>query len=89
MIPAEYDEIRKMRLEDTIFDENAFKVGDTVSVEEGPLKGFLGAIKEINANAQKAKISTTVFGRTTDVEVELMQIKKVDAALPEPTADEE
>ncbi len=88
-IPMKPDEIRKMRLEQPTFDENAFKVGDTVSVEEGPLKGFLGAIKELNASTQKAKISTTMFGRTTDVEVELIQIKKVDAALPEPSADEE
>lgn len=88
-IPMKPDEIRKMRLEETIFDENAFAVGDTVSVEEGPLKGFLGTIKEINASAQKAKISTTMFGRTTDVEVEYLQIKKVDAALPETPVDEE
>jgi len=88
-IPMKPDEIRKMRLEQPTFDEYAFKVGDTVSVEEGPLKGFLGAIKELNASTQKAKISTTMFGRTTDVEVELIQIKKVDAALPEPSADEE
>ena len=72
-----------------MFDENAFAVGDTVSVEEGPLKGFLGTIKELNTSTQKAKISTTMFGRTTDVEVELLQIKKVDAVLPETPAEEE
>ena len=88
-IPMKPDEIRKMRLEETIFDENAFAVGDTVSVEEGPLKGFLGTIKEINASAQKAKISTKMFGRETDVEVEFLQIKKVDAALPDAPVDEE
>ena len=88
-IPMKPDEIRKMRLEAPTFDENAFTVGDTVSVEEGPLKGFLGTIKEINASAQKAKISTTMFGRATDVEVEFLQIKKVDAALPDAPVDEE
>ena len=88
-IPMKPDEIRKMRLEAPTFDENAFAVGDTVSVEEGPLKGFLGTIKEINASAQKAKISTTMFGRATDVEVEFIQIKQVDAAMPETPIDEE
>ena len=87
-IPMKEDEIRKMRLEAFLIDP-AFKIGDTVSVEDGPLKGFFGSIKELNDAAQKAKISTTMFGRETEVEVEYIQIKKVDAPLPEPNTDEE
>lgn len=40
-IPMKEEEIRKMRLEEFVSDVD-FKVGDTVSIEEGPLKGFLG-----------------------------------------------
>ena len=87
-IPMKTEEIRKMRLEEFVSDE-VFAIGDTVSIEDGPLKGFLGTVKELNASAQKAKIATTMFGRTTDVEVEYIQIKKVDAALPETNADGE
>ena len=87
-IPMKPDEIRKMRLEEVVSDE-VFEIGDTVSVEDGPLKGFFGTIKELNQVAQKAKITTTMFGRSTDVEVEYIQIKKVDAPLPENGADEE
>ena len=87
-IPMKEDEIRKMRLESFLIDPT-FKVGDTVSVEDGPLKGFFGSIKDLNDMTQKAKISTTMFGRETEVEVEYIQIKKVDAPLPEPTSDEE
>ena len=86
-IPMKPDEIRKMRLEEVVSDE-IFAIGDTVSVEDGPLKGFFGTVKEINQAAQKAKISTTMFGRETDVEVEYIQIKKVDAAMPETSADD-
>ena len=81
-------EIGKMRLEEFVSNE-IFAIGDTVSIEDGPLKGFFGTIKELNSAAQKAKISTTMFGRETDVEVEYIQIKKVDATLPEPSVDEE
>lgn len=81
-IPMREEEIRKMRLEEFVSNE-IFAVGDTVSIEDGPLKGFLGTIKELNVAAQKAKIATTMFGRNTDVEVEYIQIKKVDAPLPE------
>ena len=65
------------------------KKDDTVSIEEGPLKGFFGTVKELNDTAQKAKISTTMFGRNTDVEVEYGQIKRVDAPLPPPSEEEE
>ena len=85
-IPMKEEEIRKMRLEEFVTDID-FKPGDTDSIEEGPLKGFCGTVKELNDAAQKAKISTTMFGRSTDVEVEYIQIKKVDAPLPEPSGD--
>ena len=87
-IPMKAEEIRKMRLEEVVSNE-VFEIGDTVSVEDGPLKGFFGTIKELNQSAQKAKITTTMFGRSTDVEVEYIQIKKVDAPMPEESADEE
>ena len=87
-IPMKAEEIRKMRLEEVVSNE-VFEIGDTVSVEDGPLKGFFGTIKELNQTAQKAKISTTMFGRSTDVEVEYIQIKKVDAPMPETTESEE
>lgn len=86
-IPMKAEEIRKMRLEEFVSDVT-FEVGDTVSVEDGPLKGFFGTIKELNPTTQKAQISTTMFGRETDVEVEYIQIQKVDAPLPESDGNE-
>ncbi len=87
-IPMKPEEIRKMKLEAPTVDET-FQVGDTVSIEDGPLKGFFGTVKAVNASAQKATVSTTMFGRTTDVEVEYVQIQKMDAPLPETTDAEE
>ena len=86
-IPMKAEEIRKMKLE-PLTSEDVFAVGDTVSIEDGPLKGFLGTVKEVNRTAQKAKISTTMFGRTTDVEVEFAQMKKVEAPLLEANAED-
>ena len=87
-IPMKKDEIRKMRLE-VIETDETFKVGDTVKIEDGPLKDFLGSIKDLDEKAKKAKVSTSMFGRATDVEVEFNQITKVDAPLPEPSESEE
>ena len=83
------EEIRKMHLEDPTDVAATFKVGDTVSIDDGPLSGFFGIVKELNDSAKKAKISTTMFGRETDVEVEYVQITKVDAPLPETSEQEE
>ena len=76
-IPLKEDEIRKMRLE-TVVVEGEFAVGDKIEVVSGPLEGFVGKITELNDGAQKAKVEVEMFGRNTDVEVEYLQIKKID-----------
>lgn len=76
-IPLKENEIRKMRLEDTVA-EGDFLVGDRVLVESGPLEGFEGSITELNDAAHKAKLNIQMFGRNTDVEVEYIQIKKLE-----------
>jgi len=76
-IPMKEAEIRKMRLEEVVLNAD-FNVGDRVGVDSGPLTGFEGVITELNDAAQKAKVNIQMFGRNTDVEVEYIQIKKLD-----------
>ena len=76
-IPMKEAEIRKMRLEEVVVDAD-FAVGDRVAVDAGPLEGFDGVITEINDAAQKAKVNIQMLGRNTDVEVEYIQIRKID-----------
>ena len=76
-LPMKEDEIRRMRLEEVAVDAN-FAVGDKVSIDAGPLEGFEGVIKELNDSSQKALVNVELFGRNTDVEVEYIQIKKID-----------
>ena len=77
-----------MRLEVPTAHAEAFAVGDTVSVEDGPLKGFIGSIKAVNSSAGKATIVTSMFGRNTEVEVDFVQIEKVNAEIPQPSEDD-
>lgn len=89
-IPMKADEIRRMRLEEFVSNAD-FKMGDTVSIDAGPLEGFTGKITEVNDATQKARVNIEMFGRSTDVEVEYMQMKKIDVVLPaeeDPTAEE-
>lgn len=87
-IPMREEEIRKMRLEDYVQDAD-FHVGDRVSIESGPLEGFLGSIKEINDETQRAKVEIIMFGREQDVEVDYIQMQKISETAVEIPADEE
>lgn len=87
-IPMKDDEIRKMRLEDYVVDAD-FKVGDRVSIDNGPLEGFIGTIKEVNEQTQRAKVNIIMFGRSQDVEVEYVQMQKISEDAVEVPADHE
>ena len=78
-LPLKDEEVRKMQLE-KVMDKVDFVVGDTVSIDAGPLAGFVGQIKELNDSTQKAKVNVLMFGRNTDVEVDYVQIRKIDVA---------
>ena len=86
-LPMKEDEIRRMRLEEVAIDAN-FAVGDKVSIDAGPLEGFEGVIKELNDSSQKALVNVELFGRNTDVEVEYIQIKKMDSPVAEDKAED-
>lgn len=75
--PLTQDEIRRMGLE-RITEENIdIKVGDNVKVIDGALEGFIGSVDEINLERQKIKVTVSMFGRQTPVELEYNQIEKV------------
>jgi transcription termination/antitermination protein NusG len=54
-----------------------FKVGEIVSITDGPFKGFDGAINEIDAAKGKLKVLVSMFGRETPVELDSLQVKRV------------
>ena len=87
-IPMKEDEIRKMRLEEYVVDAD-FKVGDRVSIDNGPLEGFIGTIREVNDETQRAKVAIVMFGREQDVEVEYVQMQKISPEATEVPREEE
>ncbi len=51
-----------------------YSVGDVVNVISGAFEGFNGRVEEINEEKSKVKVSVSVFGRSTAIELELDQI---------------
>ncbi|MBN1353243.1 MAG: transcription termination/antitermination factor NusG [Candidatus Omnitrophica bacterium] len=54
-----------------------FEKGEAVRVKEGPFNNFNGVVEEANPEKGKVKVSISIFGRSTPVELEMWQIEKV------------
>ncbi len=55
-----------------------FEVGASVKIVDGPFKGFEGKVSEIDKERGKIKVLVNMFGRDTPVELDSLQIKKVE-----------
>ncbi len=71
------EEVKRMRL-DTWVEEVDFVKGDSVQIVSGPLDGFVGTVLDLNDVSQKAKVKVAMFDTETEVEVEYVQLKKVN-----------
>lgn len=55
-----------------------YKVGDTVSITDGPLENFSGTVDEIDQEKNMVRVTISMFGRETSVELELDQVELMD-----------
>ena len=56
-------------------EEIPFLVGQVVEITEGPFSDFSGTVEEVLADKGKVKVSVSLFGRPTSVEMDYMQLR--------------
>jgi transcriptional antiterminator NusG len=53
-----------------------FEIGEAVRVKEGPFTDFHGNVEDVNYDKSKIRVSVSIFGRPTPVELDFSQIEK-------------
>ena len=56
----------------------SYDVGDSVKILSGPLEGFIGTVDEIDKTAQTVKVTVSMFGRETPVELKFGQVAALE-----------
>jgi transcriptional antiterminator NusG len=55
---------------------NLHNIGDKVQVIDGPFDSFSGVIEEVDIESQRLKVSVSIFGKATPIELSFTQVKK-------------
>jgi len=75
-IPLSDAEVRSMGIENVRISLDV-EVGNNVIVTSGPLESFVGVVEEVNTERQKVRVSVSMFGRDTSVELDFVQVKRI------------
>ena len=79
-VPLRDDEIKRIfgeveRKEGLEVVETLFNKGDAIKVVAGPFIDFTGFVESINEDKQKVKVTVSIFGRPTPIELDFFQIE--------------
>ena len=80
--PLTHEEVDQILLQVTDAAEKpkpkySFEKGDQVRINEGPFTSFNGVVDDVNLDRNTLKVMVTIFGRSTPVELDFLQVEKL------------
>ncbi len=76
-VPLTETEVYRMGVETRVV-EVSYKVGDQVRIIDGPLEDFVGIVDELDTDKNYVRVTISMFGRETPVELELNQAEAIE-----------
>ncbi len=76
-VPLSESEVYRMGVETRVV-EVSYKVGDQVRIIDGPLEDFVGIVDELDTDKNYVRVTISMFGRETPVELELNQAESIE-----------
>lgn len=67
----------EIKSEKVLKPKQTFSQGESVRIIEGPFDSFTGTIEEVNLEKGKLRVMVGIFGRSTPVEVDFLQVEKI------------
>ena len=75
-IPLTKKEVEALGVEDKKVEVD-YQIGDSVKIVDGSLEGFIGIVQELDVDNNMVKVTVSMFGRETPVELEHTQVVAV------------